>query len=106
MMNALHNRRRISVHCREHICIEISDPQFAFLSNAKVAQGALDIRAYDVPIEFCVSLTQVARRLVSELLVQADLLELIKEGIAPQNAIRSFQSSLIIFSKVSNKGGM
>ena len=67
--------------------MQIGDPLFSFLGHAEVANGALDIAAHDVPVEFCVALAPVSGCLVSELLVEADLLELIEEGRAPQEAI-------------------
>ena len=58
-----------------------------FLSDTKLPQRALDAWAHNVPTEFCIAMAQVTEFLVSELLIEADLLELIEEGKAPQQAI-------------------
>jgi hypothetical protein len=78
----------VPVQCGQHVRVQIGDPLFAFLGDAKVAQGALDVRAHGIPVQFRGALAQVTRCLISELLIEADLLELIEEGRAPQGAIR------------------
>ena len=79
---ALNNPWRVSVQCSQHIRVQVGDPLLSFLRDTQVAQGALDVWAYNVPVEFCIALAQVTGFLVSELLIEADLLELLEEGRA------------------------
>ena len=87
MQNSIDNPWCAPVQCGQHVRIQVGDPLFAILGDAKVAQGAMDVRIDNVPVKFCVRLAQVTGFLVSELLIEADLLELIEEGKAPQQAI-------------------
>ena len=80
--NASHDPWCVSVECGQNIGMEVGDPLLSVLGDSKITQSVLDVRAHDTPVELCVALAQVAGRLVSELLVQADLLELVEEGRA------------------------
>ena len=82
-----HNPCCVAVQCSQHIRIHVSDPLFPFLCVAKVVQGTLDVRAHNAPVKLCVAVTQVSGRLIPQLLIEADLLELIEEGRASQQAI-------------------
>jgi len=82
--NGSHNTWCILFQCSEHVRVQVGDPLFPFLSNSQVPQGTLDVRAQNVPIGFCVAVTQVAGRLISELLGEADLLELIEKAREPE----------------------
>ena len=85
-----HNPCRVPIQCSQHIRVQVGDPLFAFLGDAKVTQGALDVRVYNVPVELRVALAKIAGCLVAELLIEADLLELVEEGSASEFGLGSF----------------
>src|SRR3954467_762868 len=65
----------------EHVAVEIGDPLPADLGLVEIADLGLDVRCDAVPIELRIAIHDVGRRVVTELAVDADLLELIVERI-------------------------
>src|SRR3954454_25047522 len=66
----------------EHVAVEIGDPLPADLGLIEIADLGLDVRCDAVPIELRITIHDVGRRVVTELAVDADLLELVVERFA------------------------
>src|SRR5579859_3598687 len=65
----------------ENIGIEVGDPLPSARSDVEVAYRHLNLRRDVVPVELRVLVDDVGRRVVAELLVQADFLEFVEQRI-------------------------
>src|SRR5260363_277582 len=72
----------------KHIGIEIGDPLPASGRHVEIADFGLDVRRDAVPIELRVAMDDVGRRIIAELAVDADLLELVVQRIGLADVVR------------------
>ena len=71
----------------EDICLHVGNPLLSILGDAQVSHSFLNIFVDMVPVKLGVVFPQVPRRLVTELLVEAEFLEFVKKRGALLDAV-------------------
>src|SRR5437764_13624116 len=72
----------------EHVGIEIGDPLPAAGGDVEISDRGLNVRIYALPIELRIEIDDIGRGAITELPVEADLLELVEEGTRLANIMR------------------